>query len=144
MPYTDEVDNQELLPWETMAWSEPHYSRGKVDAAGELLAHPRSMFDADHDIAGFYGEAGRVVHVVNDWRASHNLPLYVIRKTLEKRAKRISEHAIVAQRIKRLPSIKRKLRENEFRHLKLSQIQDIGGCRAIMPEIDDVLCAGSA
>src|SRR5260370_12810550 len=120
-----------------MAWSEPRYSRRQVDTAGESLSNPPSVFDAEGDLAGFYGEAGRVLHVVNNWRASHTWPLYAIRRTLERRAKRITPDAIIAQRIKRLASIRKKLQGNQFRHLKLSQIQDIGGCRAVMPTVAD-------
>jgi hypothetical protein len=136
LPYTDEVDNQELIPWETMAWSVPRYSRRQIDAAGESLIRPPSIFDPEN-FAAFYGEAGRVLHIVNNWRASHNWPLYAIRKTLENRAKSISPPALIAQRIKRLPSIEAKLQREQFRHLKLTQIEDIGGCRAVMPTIAD-------
>jgi ppGpp synthetase/RelA/SpoT-type nucleotidyltranferase len=121
-----------------MAWSPPRYSRTKVDAAGQFLIMPPPLFPLFSDKISTFSAEEDVMEIVNNWRASHNLPLFVIRKTLEKRAKRISEHAIVAQRIKRLPSISRKLRDNQFAHLKLSQIQDIGGCRAIMPTIADV------
>jgi ppGpp synthetase/RelA/SpoT-type nucleotidyltranferase len=138
MLYTDEVDNEELILWETMAWSAPRYSRTKVDAAGQFLIMPPSLLPLFSDKISTFSAEEDVMEIVNNWRASHNLPLFVIRKTLEKRAKRISRNAIVAQRIKRLPSISRKLRDNQFRHLKLSQIQDIGGCRAIMSEMDDV------
>ncbi len=132
------AENQELILWETMAWSAPRYSRKQVDAAGEFLANPPALHWLSANIRVIGNDELDAMDVVNNWRASHNLPLYVIRKTLEKRAKRISGHAIVAQRIKRLPSISRKLRDNQFRHLKLSQIQDIGGCRAIMPGMSDV------
>jgi len=78
-------------------------------------------------------------NAINNWRSSHNLPLFVIRRTLERRAKSISSEAVVAHRIKRLPSIEKKLLDNQYRHLKLTQIEDIGGCRAIMPNIDATL-----
>jgi hypothetical protein len=56
--------------------------------------------------------------------------------TLLTRAKSVNRSAIIAQRLKRLPSIALKLRHNP--NMKLSQMQDIGGCRAIMPKIADV------
>lgn len=132
LPCTDEL----TLPWETMAWSVPRFSRKQVNEAGELLVRPPGMFER-LDMAAAYGEAGHAVHVVNNWRASHNWPLYAIRKTLENRAKRIAPSSLIAQRIKRLPSIEAKLRN--FRHLTLTQIQDIGGCRAILPTVDEAL-----
>lgn len=132
------AENQDLILWETMAWSAPRYSRKQVDAAGQFLAVPPPLLSLSSDKISDFTSEEDVMKIVNNWRASHNWPLYVIRKSLEKRAKRISEDAIVAQRIKRLPSISRKLRDNQSRHLKLSQIQDIGGCRAIMPTIGGV------
>jgi hypothetical protein len=42
----------------------------------------------------------------------------------------------VAQRIKRLPSIRHKL--DRFGGMKLSQMQDIGGCRAVLSSVDSV------
>src|SRR5205809_639624 len=54
---------------------------------------------------------------------------------LLRRAKRISSSALIAQRLKRLPSIALKLRQNQ--NMKLSQMQDIGGCRAIMRNLRD-------
>ena len=118
-----------------MAWSTPRYSKTKVDAAGraiaarpyEWLAQPEPIQDEE------------ALDVVNNWRSSHGYPLYVIRKRLEARAKKISSQAIVAQRLKRLASIERKLRESSYRNMTLTQIQDIGGCRAILPTIGDAL-----
>src|SRR5260370_28554417 len=99
-----------------MASAAPRYSRRQVDAAAESLINPPSIFDPDN-IAAIYGEAGRVLHVVNNWRAAHNWPLCSIRKTLEKRAKRIDPLSVTAQRLKRLPSIRAKLQHEQHRHL---------------------------
>jgi hypothetical protein len=54
--------------------------------------------------------------------------------TLLNRAKAIDEKAIVAQRLKRLSSIDAKLRQHST-WMKLTQMQDIGGCRAIVENI---------
>jgi hypothetical protein len=51
-------------------------------------------------------------------------------------SKKISGKAIIAQRLKRLPSISVKLRDNP--NMKLSQVQDIGGCRAILSNVGQV------
>ncbi len=122
-----------------MAWSAPRFSRKQVDAAGQFLILPPSVFDNLSDKVREFGPDDDAMEIVNNWRASHNCPLYAIRKTLESRAKRITPLAVVAQRIKRLPSIQKKLQGNQYRHLKLSQIQDIGGCRAIMPTVAEAL-----
>ena len=52
---------------------------------------------------------------------------------LRRRGKRVGSGVIVAQRIKRLSSIELKLRLRSS--MKLSQMQDIGGCRAILKNV---------
>lgn len=134
------TDNLELISWETMAWSAPRYSRRQVDAAGEFLVSPPPIFErVSESIVIVSGHELDAMEIVNDWRGAHNWPLYAIRKTLENRARRISPSAIVAQRIKRLPSIRAKLQREQSGHLKLSQVQDIGGCRAVMPSVAEAL-----
>lgn len=117
-----------------MAWSVPLYSRSRVDNAGKLLAnHPSGSYcglESAEQIAA--------VDIVNNWRSSHTYPLYSIRKILENRAKKISSSAVVAQRLKRFTSIEKKLQDNLYRNMALTQIQDIGGCRAIMPSMGEV------
>jgi hypothetical protein len=56
--------------------------------------------------------------------------------TLLTRSKKIDNHALIAQRLKRRPSIEIKLRDNH--NMKLSQMQDIGGCRAILKSVRHV------
>jgi ppGpp synthetase/RelA/SpoT-type nucleotidyltranferase len=126
-------DDPAIVPWETMAWSVPRFSRNQVDTAGDYLIH------TDFFVEELPYSVDQVMKIVNNWRSSHNWPLYIIRKTLENRAKSIAPSAFVAQRIKRLFSIMEKLQHNRDRHLKLSRIQDIGGCRAVMPTIGDAL-----
>ena len=46
--------------------------------------------------------------------------------------------AIIAQRLKRLRSIAVKLSAERNMNMKLSQMQDIGGCRAVLPTVRDV------
>jgi ppGpp synthetase/RelA/SpoT-type nucleotidyltranferase len=117
------------LAWDFMAWAKPDYSRGKVDDAGEALSRDPgepalSLFE--------YAEA---LTVLNNWRSAHSYPLQVLKMTLLTRARKISPRALVAQRLKRLSSIKVKLSAERNRHMKLSQMQDIGGCRAVMPTV---------
>lgn len=50
---------------------------------------------------------------------------------LKGRAKKIDKTAVIAQRLKRLPSIRAKLQREPMR---LPQMQDIGGCRAIVKD----------
>jgi ppGpp synthetase/RelA/SpoT-type nucleotidyltranferase len=109
-----------------MAWAKRSYSKGQIDRAGaDLIAPPENRIDLESSLA-----------IINNWRACHSYPLQAIKMTLLKRAKTVSQLALIAQRLKRLPSIALKLRQNP--NMKLSQMQDIGGCRAIMPKVIDV------
>lgn len=110
-----------------MAWATPQCSRSKVDAA------------ADYTIAGGPFEGKRLVDaldILSNWRSSHSWPLLSIRLSLTDRAQKVHAKALIAQRLKRLPTIIGKLRR--FGHMKLTQMQDIGGCRAILPHVGQV------
>jgi ppGpp synthetase/RelA/SpoT-type nucleotidyltranferase len=114
-----------------MAWTKPQHTKGRVDWAGDVLSkESRSEYD-DYVSA---------LEIVNNWRTVHSYPLQATKMTLKKRAKRICPSAIVAQRLKRLPSIalKLKLSREAGRHPQLSQMQDIGGCRAVLETVEQV------
>jgi hypothetical protein len=75
-------------------------------------------------------DRAEALRVINNWRSSHAYPLQALKMTLRSRALRVDDQAIVAQRLKRLSSIHTKLENNT--NMKLSQMQDIGGCRAVV------------
>lgn len=106
----------------------PQYGSGEVNAAGKKL---RRYFVDEDD-----GATTHALNVINNWRACHSYPLLSMRITLHQRAKRIDAKAIVAQRLKRMVSMAIKLERNE--HMALSQMQDIGGCRAILRTVGQV------
>lgn len=103
-----------------MAWTRPAHSRNHVDQAGRTLVDPEADLFSHIE----------ALDVVNNWRTSHSFPLNTFSVYLRKVARQIDGAALVAQRIKRLPSISHKL--ERFRGLRLSQLQDIGGCRAVL------------
>jgi len=109
-----------------MAWAQPHHPRGRVDAAGDALVSPPHSPE-EVDIA---------LDVINNWRSSHSYPLQALKMTLRTRARKIDRRAVVAQRLKRLSSIAAKLERNK--NMKLSQMQDIGGCRAVVKGIPQI------
>ena len=114
-----------------MAAIAPQYSPEEVDEAGRTLVLAGY---ADPDATSEVSEAERLhaVNVVNQWRASHARPLDTFRHNLRRRT---GSAGIVAQRLKRLPSIVSKLERLPW--IRLSEMQDIGGCRAIVPLTDD-------
>ncbi len=97
----------------------------EIDQAGRVLVR---VPDADvHD-----PEWLEAAQLVGRWRASHAHPLNVFRTNLRRRANR---SAVVAQRLKRLPSIIGKLQR--LQRIPLSRMQDIGGCRVIASSAAD-------
>ena len=102
------------------------YSRKAIGRAGDELIK-------DNFLSYEYNDA---LEKLSNWRASHAYPLTVIQKLLSRRANKIDKKVLVAQRLKRSPSIINKLKLYE--NMKLHRLQDIGGCRAILVDIDKV------
>lgn len=101
-------------------------SRAKIDRSGrelvrviELDAIPESQ-----------------LAVLNEWRSFHTFPLNSITVSLKGKARRIQDNSIVVQRLKRTRSIISKLINEPS--MRLTQMQDIGGCRAVLDSIDSV------
>ena len=107
----------------------PVHSRTRVNAAGRTLIAPSTTLDELRDART----------VVNNWRAAHSLPLDRIRADLQQRVAGHGDEVLVAQRLKRLSSIDAKLRR--FPAMNLARMQDIGGCRAVLPSAGDVQAA---
>lgn len=85
---------------------------------------------------GFPGGVEKAFEVVNNWRSSHSFPLNTFQIGLRNHTTQIDPEGLVAQRIKRLPAIIFKL--NRFPTMTLTEMQDIGGCRAIVADIPRV------
>jgi ppGpp synthetase/RelA/SpoT-type nucleotidyltranferase len=111
--------------YQGMAWVVPKYSNAVIDRAGAFMTKPKSWMEpVDFDHA---------LEIVENHRASHSFPLLVFRVGLTHRSKKIDSEAIVAQRLKRLPSVDYKLLR--FPTMRLSHMQDIGGCRAVVRSV---------
>lgn len=109
-----------------MAWAEPQFTRQEVNSAGKSwLREPENLTK--------YLDS---LWTINNWRASHSFPLNTFQMGLRRRGRRIDSDIIVAQRIKRLSSIELKLKIRPT--MKLTQMQDIGGCRAILSDVRHV------
>lgn len=110
-----------------MAWVIRQFSKGQIDRAGETLIRADAAAEARND----------ALLIVNNWRSCHAFPLNTFQNGLRQVAKNVDGHSLVAQRIKRLSSIEGKLRR--FPTMTLSQMQDLGGCRAILNDTRSVL-----
>jgi ppGpp synthetase/RelA/SpoT-type nucleotidyltranferase len=109
-----------------VAYAQPNYSRSKYDQAGVILADPQITPDDPRRAAA--------IEIVGDWRMAHVLPLEraaaAVHSALHWGATpEIPIWSFVSSRIKRLESVESKLRRMRSR---LTRIQDIGGCRAVI------------
>ena len=111
-------------------WVKREYSKGEIDRYGaSLIPWWTQRKPAPSDLWRGY-------KVIQNWRSSHALPLLTFRMGLTQRARRIEQDSIVAQRLKRFSSVMNKLAREES--MQLSQMHDLGGCRAILSSVDSV------
>jgi len=116
----------------TMIYTQPEFTVQEVNAAGKVLAASMQDDWANWDIDQ-WNKYHAAVEVVNNWRGAHHYPLNTFAINLRGISKKTSPEALVAQRIKRLQSIGLKLILHP--KMKFSQMQDLGGCRAILPDV---------
>lgn len=102
-----------------------NYSRKQIDRAGKKAIEESTK---PHE----YEES---LAIINSWRAVHTSPMNKYAVNLKKIVKTIPD-AIVVQRLKRLETILDKL--ERMPDMKLSRMQDIGGCRVVVPTVEDV------
>lgn len=111
-----------------MAWEKPKYNKQEINLSGKVLINNKRSAE----------EKDRAIIVLDNWRAAHGYPLHIFQMTLKKKAHKVDKNALISQRLKRVPAIVYKLqREYGGRKpsMKLYQMQDIGGCRAVLADI---------
>jgi len=113
-----------------MAFEELRYSKSQIDKAGEII---RKYFPVQ---GGMNNDLIEAMAILNNWRSSHSYVLNTFNATLREKAKRIDSSALIAQRLKRLPSIIKKLERRPT--MRLSSMQDVGGIRAVMSDIGKI------
>lgn len=111
-----------------MAWAKLEFAPEEYNAAARTLA--KSAFPISTL------EAMYALDIINNWRSAHAYPLNTFQITLLNRARKIEKNVTVAQRAKRLDSIHRKLSNKKT--MRLTQMQDIAGCRAIFSRLSSV------
>ena len=113
-----------------MAFVLPNFSKAEVNRAGDILAARLAGMPVELEELEKWVWAS---DVLANWRACHLYPINTFQATLRSRLKRIDPKAIVAQRLKRAPSVIAKLQR--FHTMKLAQMQDIGGLRAVVRSV---------
>ena len=117
-----------------MDWTKREYEPDVYNAAARTLS--RTAFPVD-TLEGLDALA-----VINNWRSAHAYPLNTFQITLRTKARKLERTATVVQRAKRLDSIHRKLVSKKT--MRLTQMQDIAGCRAIFTRLTSVRRLASA
>ncbi|WP_051129067.1 RelA/SpoT domain-containing protein [Brucella anthropi] len=105
------------------------YSKNELKKAGKALSGDLIWTPESRD------DHVRIFKVAYDWRNSHAYPLHKVRQELLANIRRGKKKGITAARMKRMASIRRKLR---LLSTKLDQMQDIAGCRAIMQTVPEM------
>lgn len=109
-----------------MAFTVPDFTRGQINRAGIVLLDPGA---SDEVKAG-------AIDLINHWRACHAYPINTFQATLRWRLRKVCANPLVATRLKRLPSITKKLETNHG--MQLARMQDIGGLRAVVDSVAQV------
>lgn len=112
-------------------WVRREHGKGEIDRAGRFLV---PWWQGTHVPSA--EELGNAYSIVENWRTCHAYPLNTFQVNLRSRARRIEPEALVAQRLKRFTSVMNKLTREP--KMALTQMHDLGGCRAIMSNVDAV------
>ncbi len=112
-----------------MKYKQPQFSKSKTDFAGKFLSENNCSED----------EKNSALMVLSNWRAAHSYPMHIFKKRLKKISEKLDKNAVSSQRLKRAQSIIKKLNrkyKGKKATMKLTQMQDIAGCRTVMSNVE--------
>jgi putative GTP pyrophosphokinase len=102
----------------------PTESKGQINKAGKVLLKGATSEE----------ELEWAWDLVSRWRACHAYPINTFQATLRNKTSGFAD-PIVAQRLKRMPTIINKL--DRYPAMQLTTMQDIGGVRAVVSTVED-------
>lgn len=110
------------------------YSKTKVNRAGRFVAEEvQAAIQGERKVGDNRAELDEALKVIGWWRGQHVKPLSAVATNLFRYAAKEGD-PVIAQRLKRVPTIAGKLlRENG---MQLSRMEDVGGVRAVLPTQD--------
>ena len=106
-------------------WKKSEYSKKQINDAGRHVS--------DSSISP--EKRMEYLSIIDNWRAAHAFPMNTFAINLKHQVSDIPS-AIVVQRLKRLNTILDKLQR--FPSMELYRMQDLGGCRVILPTVEDI------
>lgn len=117
----------------------PCEKRNQINKAGKILSESDPKNRKAVNLNFFWA-----IELANKWRACHAYPINTFQATLRLKLKSgtFGNNPIVAQRLKRMPTIIDKLQR--YPAMQLTTMQDIGGVRAVLDNTEHVykLAAG--
>ncbi|WP_429129676.1 hypothetical protein [Aeromonas media] len=116
-----------------MEWAELNYSKKQVRKAGGFLSR---KYSTPSDLDEYINKYLFNYNIFSNWRAAHAYPMQSMLMYFRKHALNVDESSIIAQRLKRAPSIISKLSREQG--MNLDRMEDIAGCRIIVKTISDV------
>ena len=114
-------------------------TRGQADRAGKALAKQYENWSVALELVKDEPEIREHFRLVQQWRAMQIVPTRIVFEQLQQISKLIP-HSLVTFRLKRTSSIIKKLARKNT-NLRLGSMDDIGGCRLIVENIDQVYFA---
>jgi len=109
-----------------MVITKRQYSNSRYRNSGKIIANSEKYS---------VSEVREANEILNDWRSLHRFPLKSMQNILYKHARKI-QNVLISQRLKRIPSIRHKLKRYES--MNLIKMQDIGGLRVVVSSIPDL------
>jgi len=109
------------------AYPQLRFSTNEIKRAGKRLAGNIVWNDNDRS------EILQTFEIAHNWRNAHVYPMRSVRASVIGRLRSLGIPGVTAARAKRMASIRRKLQKTTTH---LSQMQDLGGCRAIVEDIE--------
>lgn len=109
-------------------------SKSQVNKAAFALAAARRG-----EVSLSAAEQLEAARVVDAWRQLHAEPLGWVTQAVGRRLAPVIDQLVVAQRLKRMPQIIKKIAR--YQDMKLARMQDLGGCRVVLPDPSSVTLA---
>ncbi|RIH74052.1 GTP pyrophosphokinase [Vibrio splendidus] len=105
------------------------YTKNEIDRAARSIRHGCEAEEREE-----------AINKIQNYRELHAYPLMLMKNHLVRTSNRVSSDILVARRLKRLPTIINKLERPSLdgtskNAIKLTRMQDIGGCRAIVKNL---------
>jgi ppGpp synthetase/RelA/SpoT-type nucleotidyltranferase len=104
----------------------PEHSKSAVARASKMVGKGQ----------GTPEELSAARDVLSNFRSAHAYPLNAVTVTVRQKALTVNQNAVVAQRLKRLPTILDKLTRHPT--MSVTTMHDLGGCRVVFETVDEV------